>query len=146
MAILMPGTASPVPDSALGAERRAIGRLDRAAIGLSGLCVVHCLATVLLAATLASAGAALANPAWHEVGFGLAIAIGALALGRGFAVHRDWRPLALGGAGLALMAGGLVLPHGGGEIVATVAGVAMLAAAHRRNARGPRRAGHGPHA
>lgn len=118
------------------APRRGFG-LDRAAVILSGLCVLHCAATVLLAAVLASAGAALANPAWHEVGFTLAIGLGAVALGRGFARHRDAGPLLLGGVGLALMAAGLFLPHGAGEIGTTVAGVLLLAVAHRRNARAP---------
>lgn len=62
--------------------------------------------------------------------------IGAAALGRGYAVHRDAGPLALGVAGLALMGTGLVLPDGGAEIGCTMAGVLLLALAlaHRRNA------------
>jgi hypothetical protein len=131
-------SAPVVPDQP--AERRAIGRLDRLAIGLSSLCVIHCIATVVLAATLASAGAALANPAWHEVGFALAMLFGAVALGRGFATHRRVRPLLFGGGGLALMGIGLALPHGGWEIGCTVAGVLLLAFAHRLNA------GHHSHA
>ncbi|MGN6123999.1 MAG: MerC domain-containing protein [Sphingomonas oligoaromativorans] len=116
-------------------RERSIDRLDRMAIGLSSLCLVHCIATVLLAATLASAGAALANPRWHEVGFTLAILIGGVALGRGYLAHRDWRPLLLGGAGLALMAVGLIRAEGLPEIASTMAGVVLLAFAHRLNAR-----------
>ncbi len=116
-------------------ERRRVGALDRAAITLSSLCLVHCIATVLLTAMLASAGAALANPAWHEIGFTIAMVLGAVALGRGFALHRDPRPLATGVAGLVLMGIGLMLTHGVGEIGCTMAGVLLLAAAHRRNAR-----------
>ncbi|WBO21128.1 MerC domain-containing protein [Sphingomonas abietis] len=118
------------------------GRLDRIAIGLSSLCLVHCIATVLLAATLASAGAALANPAWHEIGFSLAMLIGAVALGRGYAMHRDWRPVAIGAAGLSLMGMGLIRAEGLPEILATMAGVVLLAAAHRLNARGGLAGGH----
>ncbi|WP_454886820.1 MerC domain-containing protein [Sphingomonas oryzagri] len=117
-------------------RERTNDRLDRIAIGLSSLCLIHCVATVLLAATLASAGAALANPAWHEIGFALAIAIGAIALGRGYAAHRDVRPLLIGIAGLALMAIGLIRAEGLPEILSTMAGVALLAVAHRMNARG----------
>lgn len=127
---------SPSSPPASPAEERSIGRLDRMAIGLSSLCLIHCIATVLLAATLASAGAALANPAWHEVGFTIAILIGAVALGRGFLAHRDWRPLLLGGVGLGLMAVGLVRAEGLPEIASTMAGVTLLALAHRLNARG----------
>lgn len=122
-------------------DTAAISRLDRMAIGLSSLCLVHCVATVLLAATLASAGAALANPAWHEIGFALAMLIGAVALGRGYAAHRDLRPLLIGTAGLALMGVGLIRAEGLPEIASTMAGVVLLAIAHRLNARG-----HGAHA
>ena len=123
-------------------EATRIGRLDRIAIGLSSLCLVHCVATVVLTAVLASAGAALANPAWHEVGFTLAMLIGAVALGRGFAAHRDWRPLLIGAGGLALMGVGLIGADGLPEIAATMTGVALLAVAHHRNARC--RDGHAP--
>ena len=127
--------ASLHPDSPSSAREDAkIGRLDRIAIGLSSLCLVHCVATVLLTAVLASAGAALANPAWHEIGFTIAILIGAVALGRGYAAHRDRRPLLLGGIGLALMGVGLLGAEGLPEIVATMTGVVLLALAHRRNA------------
>jgi hypothetical protein len=121
-------------------EARTIGVLDRMAIGLSSLCLVHCIATVALAATFVSAGAALANPAWHEVGFAIAMLIGAIALGRGYAQHRRRRPLVLGGAGLALMGSGLLLSHGALEIGCTMAGVVLLALAHRINAGGHRHA------
>jgi hypothetical protein len=123
-------------------RERTNDRLDRLAIGLSSLCLVHCVATVLLAATLASAGAALANPAWHEIGFALAMLIGAVALGRGYAVHRDWRPLSLGLAGLALMGVGLIRAEGLPEIASTMTGVALLAVAHRLNTRGGLAGGH----
>ncbi len=135
--------ASPPPDPKSSAQEDAkIGNLDRLAIGLSSLCLVHCVATVLLTAALASAGAALANPAWHEIGFAVAMTIGAVALGRGYAAHRDRRPLLLGGAGLALMGVGLVGAEGLPEIAATMAGVVLLALAHRRNAHIGAHAGH----
>lgn len=123
--------ASPIDSS----RERTNNRLDRFAITLSSLCLVHCIATVLLAATLASVGAALANPLWHEIGFTLAILIGAVALGRGYAAHHDIRPLLLGGVGLALMAVGLVRAEGLPEILSTMSGVVLLAVAHRMNAR-----------
>jgi hypothetical protein len=125
--------ATHLPESP---RERTTNRLDRIAIGLSSLCLVHCIATVLLAAMLASAGAALANPAWHEIGFALAMLIGAVALGRGYAAHRDWRPLLLGGAGLAMMGVGLIRAEGLPEIASTMGGVVLLAIAHRLNARG----------
>jgi hypothetical protein len=136
--------ASLHPDTPSATEEDArIGRLDRLAIGLSSLCLVHCIATVLLTAVLASAGAALANPAWHEIGFTIAMLIGAVALGRGYAAHRDWRPVLLGGTGLALMGVGLLGAEGLPEIAATMTGVTLLALAHRRNAHVGHDHGHG---
>ena len=57
--------------------------IDRLAIGLSGLCLVHCVASAVLLALLASAGGVLLHPAFHEVGLSLAILLGAIGLGRG---------------------------------------------------------------
>ena len=53
-------------------------------MGLSGLCVVHCVATAVLLGLLASAGGFLGSPVIHEVGLTLAMLIGSFALGRGF--------------------------------------------------------------
>ena len=48
------------------------GNLDRAGITLSALCVVHCLATLVLVGTLGLGGELLADPIIHEVGLALA--------------------------------------------------------------------------
>ena len=58
-------------------------KLDRFAITLSGLCLVHCIATTVFVAMLASAGSVLGSPIIHEVGLTVAMTIGALALGKG---------------------------------------------------------------
>jgi hypothetical protein len=108
------------------------GRLDRIAIGLSGLCVIHCIASAALVALLASAGA-LGSPLVHEVGLTLAMIIGAYALGRGLLDHGFLMPAAIGSVGLAVMAGALTLPEGGVEAICTVIGVMILALAHRLN-------------
>ena len=114
-------------------ERR--GALDRLAIGLSGLCIVHCLASAVLLAVLASAGGLLLNPIVHEVGLVLAIGFGIVALGRGVLEHGFMMPAAVGGLGLGVMAGALTLPHGGPEAVYTILGVAILALGHDLNRR-----------
>jgi hypothetical protein len=114
-------------------ERR--GALDRLAIGLSGLCIVHCLASAVLLALLASAGGLLLNPVIHEVGLVLAIAFGIIALGRGVLEHGFMMPAAVGGLGLGIMAGALTLPHSGHEAVYTILGVAILALGHDLNRR-----------
>ena len=55
-----------------------INRLDRFAIGLSGLCLVHCLGTTVMLAMLASAGGMLGAHWIHEVGLTLAMVMGAI--------------------------------------------------------------------
>lgn len=111
--------------------------IDRWAIGLSGLCVVHCLATSVLLALMSAAGGLLLNPVFHEVGLTLAIALGAFALGRGILRHGYVMPAAMGALGLGIMAGAMTLPHdaGGAETLWTVVGVGLLAFGHDLNRR-----------
>jgi MerC mercury resistance protein len=108
-------------------------RLDHVAIGLSGLCLVHCLATAVLLGLLSAAGGFLGNPLIHEVGLSFAMVLGAIALGRGVAEHGFMLPSAIGALGLGVMAGALSLPHDGSEALYTVIGVGMLALGHRLN-------------
>lgn len=110
-----------------------LSRLDRIAMGLSGLCLVHCLATSVLFAMLASAGGFLGAEWIHEVGLGLAMVMGALSLGRGIVVHGYTMPSAVGGLGLGVMAGALTMPHDGTELAFTMIGVGILALGHRLN-------------
>ena len=102
-------------------------------IALSGLCLVHCLATSVLLALLSAAGGMLGSPVVHEIGLVLAMIMGAMALGRGILDHGYSMPSAVGGLGLGVMAGSLSLPHDGTEAVFTVFGVAILALGHRLN-------------
>ncbi|HYN46525.1 MAG TPA: MerC domain-containing protein [Allosphingosinicella sp.] len=111
------------------------GAIDRAAIGLSGLCLVHCVATAVLVMMLASAGGLLVDPRIHEIGLALAIVLGVIGLGRGAMVHGFMLPVAIGGLGLGTMAGSLTLAHGFEEIVYSVFGVLVLALGHDLNRR-----------
>ena len=111
-------------------------RLDRLAIGLSGLCVVHCIATTVLLAMLSAAGGALGAPWIHEVGLSLAMMLGAFALGRGILEHGFMMPSAIGGLGLGVMGGALTMPHDGTEAAFTIVGVLILALGHDLNRRG----------
>jgi hypothetical protein len=108
-------------------------RLDRLAMGLSGLCLVHCVATAVLLGLLASAGGFLGQPIIHEVGLSLAMIIGSFALGRGILEHGFMMPSAVGALGLGVKAGALSLPHDGREPIYTVIGVMILALGHRLN-------------
>lgn len=108
-------------------------RLDRMAIGLSGLCVVHCLATTILLALVSAAGGVLGAPIIHEIGLTLAMIMGGISLGRGIMEHGYSMPSAVGGLGLGVMAGAMTMPHDGSEALYTVVGVAILALGHRLN-------------
>ena len=108
-------------------------RLDRMAIGLSGLCLVHCLAGAVLLGLLSAAGGLLGSPVVHEVGLSLAMLVGAFALGRGIVAHGFMMPSAVGALGLGVMAGALQLPHDGSEALFTVVGVMVLALGHELN-------------
>lgn len=109
--------------------------MDRLGIALSGLCLVHCLASAIFVAVVASAGGLLLSPVIHEVGLVLAIALGIVALGRGVIEHGFMMPAAVGGLGLGVMAGALTLPHDGAEVVYTIIGVGILALGHDLNRR-----------
>ena len=111
--------------------------IDRIAIGLSGLCLMHCLASAVLLAMLSAAGGLLLNPVFHEIGLTFAIALGAVALGRGILAHGYMMPAAMGALGLGVMAGAMTLPHdsSGGEALWTMIGVGLLALGHDLNRR-----------
>lgn len=109
--------------------------IDRLAIGLSGLCVVHCVATAVLLTVLASAGGLLVDPVFHEIGLMLALLLGVVGLGRGVLIHGFMLPAAIGSLGLGMMAGTLTLDHGSVEVLYSVAGVLILALGHDLNRR-----------
>lgn len=110
-------------------------RLDRLAIGLSGLCAVHCVATAVAMVLLSSVASLFAAPIIHEVGLSIAMLLGALALGDGALRHGFLIPVAIGGLGLGIMAGALTLGHGTDETAYTILGVTLLAFGHELNRR-----------
>jgi hypothetical protein len=109
------------------------GRLDRIAMGLSGLCLVHCVATAVLLGFVATAGGLLGAPIIHEVGLTLAMVIGAVALGRGVRDHGRFLPAAIGALGICIMAFAMTLHENGFEPLVTIVGVSVLALGHRLN-------------
>jgi len=111
------------------------GAIDRMGIALSGLCVVHCVASAVWVAFLASAGGVLLDPMVHEVGLVLALLLGIVGLGRGVVAHGFMMPAAIGSLGLGMMAGSLTLSHGTGEMTYSVLGVLILALGHDLNRR-----------
>ena len=110
-------------------------RWDGLGLSIAGLCLLHCLITMVLLTALASAGGALLNPMIHEVGLVLAILLGVLALGQGFRMHGLFLPAFVGALGIGMMGGALTLPHGTMEIAWTVIGVVFLGLGHLLNHR-----------
>lgn len=108
--------------------------LDFAAIGLSGLCLVHCLALPLLAASLPLLGT-WSEAEWLHLALVLAAApISLFALMRPGSRGLPWGLVALAWLGVgALTAGALGWPRESSETLITVAGSLLLATAHVLN-------------
>lgn len=111
---------------------------DLMGIGLAGLCMLHCLATSIFLAFVAAAGSFLMNPLIHEVALILAILFGVIALGRGILQHRLILPVMIGSIGAGIMVTAIFLPHGSGEILATMLGAGVLSLGHYLNLRAAR--------
>lgn len=107
--------------------------LDRIAIGLSGLCLLHCLAGFVLLSLFALTGDWLDHRV-HVVGLALAMPLAAVALFRGWRRHGRMPIGALGLLGLAVMAASLAVRHGQiVEMLVSMTGVGLLATAHWQN-------------
>jgi hypothetical protein len=112
--------------------------LDKSAMTLSGLCLVHCLAGTLLLTMFAASSEWFSHNV-HLVGLAIALPLAAVALWRGVMVHGRIGVAVLGACGIALMAASLLIAHGGsGEVALSVAGVVMLGLAHFWNLRASR--------
>lgn len=108
---------------------------ERAAIGASALCLIHCTGLPLLLAALPALSKLIALPenlhVWLLV---FAAPTSGAALFLGHRGHRAWLPLIAGGIGLALLAAGaLVLLGGPFETPVTVAGSLLLVSGHVAN-------------
>ena len=109
---------------------------DQLAMGLSGLCLVHCLATTVFFASIASVGGVfLESHLFHEIGLIVAIGFALITLVAGVLSHGYMMPFAVGSFGLGMMAGALSRPHDGTEVLATMIGVAVVALGHDLNRR-----------
>lgn len=104
---------------------------DVAAISLSGLCILHCLALPVIAASLPVLGVVAENELVHKVLVVLTIPISLFAWFRstGFKGKVVFGALMLGGIGL-LAAGAFVEALHDYETPLTVAGALVLAGAH----------------
>lgn len=108
--------------------------LDISAIGLSGLCLAHCLVLPFAAIALPMLGA-MSDAEWvHYVMLAIAAPLSTIALFRGPLAWRAPAMPAAAAAGLGLMAAGAAgWPVQDAEMAMTAAGGLLLAAAHGWN-------------
>jgi hypothetical protein len=109
--------------------------VERAAVGGSALCLVHCAGLPLLLAALPALSRLMALPeSLHVWALAFALPTSAAALFLGYRGHRERWPLLAGGIGLSLLAlGALVLLGGPFETLVTIAGSLCLVFAHLSN-------------
>lgn len=110
-------------------------RLDRAGIGLSALCAIHCLLSIVLVSGLGIGGEFFFSPDLHRYGLVIATLIAAVAIGWGALRHRMAAPFVIAMTGLTFMGGALAVPHGTKEAVLTIIGVALVSLGHILNLR-----------
>lgn len=116
------------------------GKLDKAAVALSGLCLVHCLLLPLVIALFPVFGERLLpHETFHQLILIVVVPTTVIALGLGVWRHRCPRVAGLGLAGIMLLAAAAFIVHTlAGESLerwVTVAGGLLLASAHWRNYR-----------
>ena len=111
------------------------GRLDRAGVMLSALCLVHCVLGLLLVAGMGLGGSFLLDPAIHRWGLLLATIVAGTAIGIGAIRHRRMGPFVVAMTGLSFMGGALAMDHGFEEALLTIIGVTLVAAGHILNLR-----------
>ncbi len=121
-------------------EEKVQRPLDRLAIALSGICVLHCLLTpVLIVSFPILAATSLADEGFHQALLWLVLPASVFALSLGCFRHKDKAVLTLGLAGLSLVMVTTMWGHETlgetGERFATVIGGVTLALGHIRNYR-----------
>lgn len=111
---------------------------DKAAIGLSVLCAVHCLAVPIVAVMLPSLAAiGLADESFHIWLVIFVIPFSTFALTLGCTKHRNMTVLSMGVLGMICLCLGPILGHDvlgeNGERLLTLLGSALIAFSHIRN-------------
>lgn len=117
--------------------------LDRLGITASLGCAIHCVLTALffliipnLFQGLHFTNLTILTSEWIHVGLAvLVFPVAIFALSRGYKTHGNKNSLILGGLGLVFLALGLSLGHDVTEILLTLTGGLLLAAAHLINLR-----------
>ncbi len=118
---------------------------DKAAVILSGLCLVHCLALPLFVAVLPFVSE-LSDDHLHAQLLLIVIPVSVFAFSIGFRRHRRWTIVGVGALGMVLLTLGGTVVHSRYGLAAdramTVAGSAVLALAHFFNSRRSRHDAH----
>jgi drug/metabolite transporter (DMT)-like permease len=120
---------------------------DQAAIALSAVCIVHCLAVPVLIAVLPIAALSFGDAThFHALMLWLVVPTSVAGFGLGFRVHRRLGLVLLGAAGVAVLVAAALWGHSvwreSFEIGVSVVGGLILAAAHWLNFREVRRVHH----
>lgn len=112
--------------------------LDKAAVALSGLCLLHCLALPFAVVLLPFLNE-VAIDRWHAPMLLVVIPLSVFAFAAGFRRHANRGVIATGTAGMLLMLVGGTVGHYLMGLTAdralTIAGALVLAVAHYRNSR-----------
>lgn len=139
-----PSSTSTAAAATTTAARGAPDTMDRVAIALSGLCLVHCL-VIPVAVVVTPALAALvlgSETTVHWIFLAMAVPTSWWALWRGFRKQRNARALTMGLLGLSIMFLGVShLLDPALEVPLTVVGVSLVVVAHVLNLRRMRSAG-----
>jgi hypothetical protein len=112
--------------------------LDKAAVALSGLCLLHCLALPIAIVLLPFLNE-VAIDQWHAPMLLVVVPVSVFAFAIGFRRHGNHGVIAFGAAGMLLMVVGGTLAHyllgTTADRILTVSGALELAVAHYRNSR-----------
>jgi len=126
-----------MPDNDLqrSAGQRPANVIEGAAVSVSLLCLMHCLALPILLLLLPGAlGLFARSDAFHYAALALVVPAALGAFWLGYCKHRMRRPAILGFAGAACLAIALLPGVGeGGELWFTIAGSLLLIAGHAMN-------------
>jgi hypothetical protein len=114
--------------------------LDRASIGLSAICAIHCLTLPIALALIPSlASLSVGDERFHQWLIAIVLPTSLFALTMGCRRHRHWQVLAWGLAGLSLLSLTAVLGHDllGEQLERSLvlAGAILVAISHLKNFR-----------
>jgi hypothetical protein len=121
--------------------------VDRVAIALSTICIVHCLAMPFVIALLPVAAFTIGGDGhFHSLMLWFVVPTSVLGFGLGLRVHRRADIVVMGGMAIGALAAAALWGHRAWdpsvEVLVSVAASVLLAAAHWRNFREVRRLHH----